>query len=93
MHILNDIYICPHHPDAGYPEERKEYKIKCNCRKPAPGLLLKAAEDWNIDMAHSLMIGDQDRDYEAGINAGVKESIKIETNKANALLKEIKRRI
>jgi mannose-1-phosphate guanylyltransferase/phosphomannomutase len=90
---LNDIYICPHHPDAGYPEERKEYKIKCNCRKPAPGLLLKAAEDWNIDMAHSLMIGDQNRDYEAGINAGVKESIKIETNKANALLKEIKRRI
>jgi histidinol phosphatase-like enzyme len=55
--------------------------------------LLKAAEDWNIDMTHSIMIGDQDRDYEAGINAGVKESIKIETNQANALLEAVKRRI
>ena len=87
---LNDIYICPHHPDGGYPEERKEYKIKCNCRKPAPGLLLQAAKDWNIDMPHSIMIGDQDRDYQAGVNAGVGQSIKIETNKENALLKVIK---
>ena len=86
---LNDIYICPHHPDGGYPEERKEYKIKCNCRKPAPGLLLQAAKDWNIDMPHSIMIGDQDRDYQAGVNAGVGQSIKVETNKANALLKVI----
>jgi D,D-heptose 1,7-bisphosphate phosphatase len=87
---LNDIYICPHHPDGGYPEERKEYKIKCNCRKPAPGLLLQAAKDWNIDMPHSIMIGDQDRDYQAGVNAGVGQSIRIETNKENALLKVIK---
>ena len=86
---LNDIYICPHHPDGGYPEERKEYKIKCNCRKPAPGLLLQAAKDWNIDMPHSIMIGDQDRDYQAGVNAGVGQSIRIETNKENALLKVI----
>ena len=87
--FLNDIYICPHHPDGGYPEERKEYKIKCNCRKPAPGLLLQAAKDWNIDMPHSIMIGDQDRDYQAGVNAGVGQSIRIETNKENALLKVI----
>ncbi len=86
---LNDIYICPHHPDGGYPEERKEYKIKCNCRKPAPGLLLQAAKDWNIDMPHSIMIGDQDRDYQAGVNASVGQSIRIETNKENALLKVI----
>jgi mannose-1-phosphate guanylyltransferase/phosphomannomutase len=90
---LNGIYVCPHHPDAGYPEERKEYKIKCECRKPAPGLLLRAAKDWNIDMSQSLMIGDQDRDYQAGINAGVKESIKIETNKPFALLEALKQRI
>ena len=81
--------FCPHHPDGGYPEERKEYKIKCDCRKPAPGMLLRAAEEWNIDMAKSYMIGDSDRDIQAGINAGVKP-ILIETNKAGALLEAIK---
>ena len=87
---INALYFCPHHPDSGYPEERKEYKIKCNCRKPAPGMLLRAAEEWNIDLANSYMIGDSDRDIEAGINAGVKRCIMIETNKGNALLNAIK---
>lgn len=87
---LNAIYYCPHHPDKGYPEERAEYKIDCDCRKPKPGLLFKAAEDWNIDLSESYMIGDSDRDLQAGVNAGVKQSIKIETNQDNALLKTIK---
>ena len=87
---LNAIYYCPHHPDAGYPEERKEYKIKCYCRKPAPGMLLKAAEDWNIDLANSYMIGDRQSDVKAGEAAGCKESILIEMNKDNALLDAVK---
>lgn len=87
---INALYFCPHHPDSGYPEERKEYKTKCDCRKPAPGMLLRAAEEWNIDLANSYMIGDSERDVQAGINAGVKESIRIETNKENALLEAIK---
>lgn len=87
---IHALYLCPHHPDGGYPEERKEYKIKCNCRKPAPGMLLQAAEDWNIDLANSYMIGDSPRDIEAGTNAGVKESILIETNKDNGLLEAVK---
>lgn len=87
---LNAIYYCPHHPDAGYPEERKEYKIKCNCRKPAPGMLLKAAEDWNIDLAKSYMIGDRQSDVKAGEAAGCKESLLIEMNKDNALLDAVK---
>jgi D,D-heptose 1,7-bisphosphate phosphatase len=87
---LNDIYICPHHPDKGFQGERPEYKIDCECRKPKPGLLLKAAKDWNIDLANSLMIGDSDRDCQAGINAGVMKSIKIMTNTDNALLEAIK---
>ena len=87
---LNAIYYCPHHPDAGYPEERKEYKIKCNCRKPAPGMLLKAAEDWNIDLANSYMIGDRQSDVKAGEAAGCKESVLIEMNKDNALLDAVK---
>ena len=83
---IDAIYICPHHPDGGYPEERKEYKIKCSCRKPEPGLLLQAARDFNIDLAESVMIGDRDSDVEAGRRAGVKSSVKIESNTPGALL-------
>lgn len=87
---VNAIYYCPHHPDKGYPEERPEYKIDCLCRKPKPGMLLQAAKDWNIDIANSYMIGDTTRDFEAGRNAGCKESIMIETNKPNALLDAVR---
>ena len=87
---LDAIYYCPHHPDAGYPEERKEYKIKCTCRKPAPGMLLQAAKDWNIDMGQSYMIGDRSSDVQAGENAGCKASIQIEMNKPYALLDALK---
>lgn len=87
---LNAIYYCPHHPDSGYPEERREYKIKCSCRKPAPGMLLQAAKDWNIDLAYSYMIGDSDRDVQAGINAGCKQSILVETNEPNGLLHAVR---
>lgn len=83
---LDGICICPHHPDKGFPGERPEYKIDCDCRKPKPGLLLKAAKDFNIDLHLSFMIGDDDRDVQAGQNAGCKESIKTETNKKNGLL-------
>lgn len=87
---VNAIYYCPHHPDSGYPEERKEYKIKCDCRKPAPGMLLKAANDWNIDLSQSYMIGDRPSDVKAGENAGCKQSIQIEMNKPFALLEAVK---
>lgn len=90
---LNAIYYCPHHPDSGYPEERKEFKIKCGCRKPAPGMLLRAAEDWHIDLAHSIMIGDRESDVQAGRNAGCGRSIQIEMNMPNALLDEVKRQV
>ena len=87
---LDGIYICPHHPDKGFAGERQEYKIVCDCRKPKPGLLLKAAKDFNIDLSQSYMIGDDDRDVQAGLNAGCKGSIKIETNKGKALLESVK---
>lgn len=67
---LDAIYVCPHHPDKGFAGERPEYKIKCDCRKPKPGLLLRAAEDFNIDLADSWIIGDSMRDVQAGIAAG-----------------------
>ena len=83
---IDGIYICPHHPDKGFAGERPEYKFDCDCRKPKPGLLLQAAQDFNIDLAQSYMIGDSERDVEAGRNAGCRDSLLIPTNKANGLL-------
>ena len=74
---LDAIYFCPHHPHKGYEGEVPELKFECDCRKPKPGLLLKAAEDLNIELESSYMIGDSNSDVEAGINAGCK-SIRIE---------------
>ena len=69
---LDAIYYCPHHPHKGYEGECPELKIECDCRKPKPGMLLKAAEDYNIDLSQSWMIGDGENDVKAGINAGCK---------------------
>lgn len=69
---LDGIYFCPHHPDKGFEGERPEYKIDCDCRKPKPGLILKAAKDFNIDLSKSWMIGDGESDILCGKNAGCK---------------------
>jgi len=86
---INGLYICPHHPDKGFEGERPEYKFDCDCRKPKPGLILKAAQDFNINLSQSIMIGDSESDIQAGQNAGCKESILIETNKDNALFEAV----
>lgn len=67
---LDAIYYCPHHPHKGFSGERIEYKIDCNCRKPKPGLLLKAARDFNIDLTDSWLVGDTENDIKAGLAAG-----------------------
>lgn len=67
---LDSIYYCPHHPDKGFKGEVQDLKIICKCRKPKPGMLLRAAKDLNIDLKNSWMIGDSDGDLEAGKNAG-----------------------
>lgn len=63
---LDGIYYCLHHPDA----VRDDYKVACDCRKPRPGLLLRAASDLNVDLCASFMVGDQPRDIAAGRAAG-----------------------
>lgn len=68
---LDEIYVCPHHPDRGFDGEVATLKIACACRKPAPGLLLDAARDFNIDLAASWIVGDSARDVLAGQAAGV----------------------
>ena len=90
---IDGLYICPHHPDKGFEGERPEYKFDCECRKPKPGLLFQAARDFNIDLSLSYMIGDSERDVEAGKNARCRESLMIETNKEGALLQTITRLI
>ena len=65
---LDLVLYCPHHPDASV----AQYKKKCDCRKPAPGLILMAAKQLPIDLSRSFMIGDKPEDVECGIRAGVK---------------------
>ena len=64
--IMDGIYYCPHH----FGEGKGKYKIVCDCRKPKPGLILKAAEDFNVDLKNSIMVGDHLTDIEAAIEAG-----------------------
>lgn len=67
---IDDLFYCPHHPDKGFEGERPELKIKCQCRKPNPGMLIEAANKYNIDLQQSWMIGDGKNDIEAGKAAG-----------------------
>lgn len=69
---VDGLYFCPHHPDRGFEGEIKELKIKCHCRKPDIGMFVQAAEDFNIDLSCSWMIGDMTADIQAGINAGLR---------------------
>jgi len=64
-------YICHHHPRGIVPN----LTIKCNCRKPKPGLLLQAAREFNIDLEKSIFLGDNASDVEAGKNAGCRTII------------------
>lgn len=63
---LDAIYFCPHHPEATLPD----YRVTCDCRKPRPGLLLRAAKDLGIDLGASFMLGDRMTDVAAGSRAG-----------------------
>lgn len=78
--FLDAIYFCPHHPDKGYPEERPEYKIECNCRKPKPGMVLRAMEDYNIDLGSSFVIGDQEVDIKLAKTCGM-QGLLVNNNK------------
>jgi D-glycero-D-manno-heptose 1,7-bisphosphate phosphatase len=74
-------YTCPHHPDPDQ-AKRPELAIDCDCRKPKPGLILQAAQDLEIDLANSWMLGDMWRDIQAGQAAGVR-TIKLPADAAH----------
>lgn len=64
---LDAIYYCAHHPSVGEPP----YRVDCDCRKPKPGLITRAANDFHIDLKKSWMVGDRYSDIELARNAGV----------------------
>lgn len=65
---IEKFYYCPHHVEGKLPE----YTKKCECRKPAPGMLLQAVEDFDLNKAKSFVVGDSPRDVEAAANAGLR---------------------
>ena len=67
---LDGIYYCAHHPTVGEPP----YRLDCNCRKPKAGLIERAANDFEIDLASSWMVGDRYSDIELAHNAGLKSA-------------------
>jgi mannose-1-phosphate guanylyltransferase / phosphomannomutase len=69
---IDAIYVCPHHPEKGFPGEVPELKISCGCRKPEPGMILKAIAEYSIDLKQSWMVGDSKSDIVAGQKAGLK---------------------
>jgi D-glycero-D-manno-heptose 1,7-bisphosphate phosphatase len=64
---IDRYYYCPHHPTEG----TGSYRIDCECRKPKPGLLLKAGSEMKLDLQQSYIVGDKVTDVEAGMRAGV----------------------
>ncbi len=69
---FDDLFYCPHHPDSGYLEENKRYKIKCNCRKPRIGMIQSIQEKYNVNLSESYMIGDTSVDIQTAKNVGLK---------------------
>lgn len=65
---IDDYYYCPHHPQA----VDANYRLNCNCRKPASGLIERAFLEWPIDKERSILIGDKMSDIIAANNAGIK---------------------
>ncbi len=63
---VDRFYYCPHHPTEG----QGRYRVECDCRKPKPGMLRKAAAELGIDLARSWMVGDRLTDLQAGAAAG-----------------------
>ncbi|MDI3547539.1 MAG: D-glycero-D-manno-heptose 1,7-bisphosphate phosphatase [Halanaerobiales bacterium] len=76
---VDKFYYCPHHQEG-----IGRYKRKCKCRKPDIGMIEQAVKEFNIDKSQSYMIGNEDSDIKAGINAGLKRSFKV-TSSLNLL--------
>ena len=84
--FLDGIYYCPHHVEGNNPS----YSIKCNCRKPEPGMILNAKNDLNIDLENSILIGDKYSDILAGQKAKIPFTILLDSKYLNNSFQKIK---
>jgi D-glycero-D-manno-heptose 1,7-bisphosphate phosphatase len=82
---VDAVLHCPHHPELGEPP----YRRVCDCRKPAPGLFLRAFEEHGLAPARCAMVGDTERDLEAARRAGVVQRILVLTGKGAATRAEL----
>lgn len=73
--VLDAIYFCPHHPQGSVPR----LAVECDCRKPAPGMLLQAANDLDLDLSASVLVGDKLSDIQAGKRAGLQLTVIVES--------------
>ncbi len=78
--VVDRYYYCPHHPSEG----KGAYRVECNCRKPKPGMLLQASEDFDLDLTRCYVVGDNVLDIEAGQQVGA-QSILVLTGYGEAL--------
>jgi len=83
---LAGIYVCPHHPTEGAPP----YRVRCSCRKPAPGLFERALRELDLDAGRSWVIGDAERDLAAGAAVGARPLL-VETGKGAQSRRDIER--
>jgi D-glycero-D-manno-heptose 1,7-bisphosphate phosphatase len=65
--VIHKVYFCPSHPEHGV----GKYKVDSSFRKPGPGMILQAAEEFDIDLTRSVVVGDKETDIQAGVAAGV----------------------
>ena len=72
------VYACPHHPQGCVPV----YARDCDCRKPAPGMLLRAADELGLDLARSVLVGDKPSDADAGRAAGIAKTVLVRSGHA-----------
>ncbi len=80
---IDEVYFCPHHPEATMPE----YRLRCRCRKPEPGMILQGLKKLNINPKKSFMVGDALIDVVAGKKAGLK-TILVKSGPGHARLDE-----
>lgn len=81
---VDAIYYCPHHPDA----KIEKYRLICDCRKPKAGMLLKAAQEHDIDLLNSYIVGDKWSDIEAGKAAGCRAILVLTGHGTEEVLKK-----
>jgi len=79
--IIDDVYYCPHHPTKGV----NHYKMLCNCRKPAAGMIINAKNDHQLDLQQSIFIGDKISDMQAAEAAGIDKRILLASQYADDL--------